>query len=692
MAVFGLSSLISGLRRHPVAGLPALLATLPWCPVPVPAIALLWTGPLAWLPVGLTVVIAVATGTAWPSVRSPRTGAILAAACTLVATIATAGSIGGHVPGGDEPHYLVITQSLLRDGDLRIQNNHDRGDYREYYGGPLAPHVLERSRDGAIYSIHSPGTSVLVLPGFALAGYTGAKWTMLLLATITAVLVWQAAFRATGDAAAATFAWIGVAGSATFLLQSGMIFPDAPGALAVAAGVWLFVRLGQPAPVRAFSVVAVASLLALLPWLHTRFAALAAPLALAVMWRLRQQAASPTPWRTLVTFLAVPIVSAVAWFTYFLVIYGTLSPMAPYGSTGGSVWYVPGGFVASLFDAQYGLLAYTPVLAAALLGWRRGGGTLLAIAAVYLAAVATYWMWWAGLPATPARFATAALPLCGVPLAIAWRSASSSFRVLLLAGLVISLAISGVVIAVDRGALAWNYRDAQPLWLEWLAPVVNLPRALPSFFWQLSVADGAPDLASEWPFVIHAAMVAGVLAIACVIAVAVVRRLEIAAPAKAGIAMGVLLTGVMIAAQLGWVITRSAPLDAARSQIAMLDRAVAGERIHVIRPVSVRGSRDAATLFRITGEEPGVYGRAPWGVFRDLPAGRYHLRVSMSHPVAAEARIDGGRDRRPIATAQLAAVSEQSLSIDVPSQGTLIVRVEADVRPAGGRVELRRAE
>ena len=30
------------------------------------------------------------------------------------------------VPSGDEPHYLIITQSLLKDGDLRIENNHQQ--------------------------------------------------------------------------------------------------------------------------------------------------------------------------------------------------------------------------------------------------------------------------------------------------------------------------------------------------------------------------------------------------------------------------------------------------------------------------------------------------------------------------------------------------------------------------------------
>ena len=51
---------------------------------------------------------------------------------TALASGAAASRLAGTViaPGGDEPHYLVIAQSLWRDGDLKIENNHDRGDYR----------------------------------------------------------------------------------------------------------------------------------------------------------------------------------------------------------------------------------------------------------------------------------------------------------------------------------------------------------------------------------------------------------------------------------------------------------------------------------------------------------------------------------------------------------------------------------
>lgn len=75
------------------------------------------------------------------SFRGPRVVAAI-----FVTTLAISGGVAGRLmpsavyPGGDEPHYLVIAQSLWRDGDLDIFNNHQRGDYRVFQcraGAPL---------------------------------------------------------------------------------------------------------------------------------------------------------------------------------------------------------------------------------------------------------------------------------------------------------------------------------------------------------------------------------------------------------------------------------------------------------------------------------------------------------------------------------------------------------------------------
>src|SRR6187200_2853743 len=50
---------------------------------------------------------------------------ILAIFLTVVSLQAT--------PTGDEPHYLLMTQSLLRDGDFDLRNNYEHMDYLEYY-------------------------------------------------------------------------------------------------------------------------------------------------------------------------------------------------------------------------------------------------------------------------------------------------------------------------------------------------------------------------------------------------------------------------------------------------------------------------------------------------------------------------------------------------------------------------------
>src|SRR4029079_8404203 len=107
--------------------------------------------------------------------------------------------------------------------------------------------------------------------------------------------------------------------------------------------------------------------LALLPWLHTRLTVLAATLAGLILARL---ARASDPFSKAAAFLAVPAVSAVAWLGFFLVVYGTLDPTAPYaGDIGSSFAYLPNGFGGLFFDQGFGLFPTAPVLAVALLGF-----------------------------------------------------------------------------------------------------------------------------------------------------------------------------------------------------------------------------------------------------------------------------------------------------------------------------------
>ncbi len=679
VAGFAAAWAVPGWRRSPLTAVPALLATLPWWPVALPAVALVWTGPLAWLPI--LAALAAAEGSRWfgalgriVRAHDPRRAPLLAGLLTLVLGVTTLVSLQPRLPDGDEPHYLVITQSLWLDGDLRIENNHERRDYAQYTWRELTPDHVNRGQDGEIYSIHAPGVAVLVLPGFVLFGLVGAQLTILLCLVGTSMLVWRVAWTATDDAGAAWFAWAGVMGSVTTVLLGVMVFPDSPAALGSAAAAWWLVSFARGGErERVWPLVAVSMTLAALPWLHTRFAVLSALLGLAIvvaLWTDRGMKVGATVSRV-GAFLAVPIVSAASWFLSFWLIYGTVDPRAPYTGAESLRDWIWGAVVGLFADQQFGLFVFAPVLVAALVGACRGPSRSLrwvcvAVAVTmvgYIAAVASYHMWWAGLPGLPARFLTATLPLLAVPLATGWARATSAGRAVLLAMLGMSGLITAVVIGVDHGAFAFNLRDGQARWLEWLGPVVNLPRAWPSFFW-----------GTQGEFLTHTAVFAAVWGVGwLVLRVYVRRHMERAVVGRIAVAAW-LLIGVMGGAEAGWRLNGVSGLDPGRSQLA------AHGADHAVRIASMTVSRfrNSGTLAIRPDEAPLSDRPVAWVMLAGpVPAGHYRveLEAPVAHNLTLTARI--GRSRMPLAAWSLFPGSVPEMTFTLPV-GAAVLALEAD--------------
>lgn len=82
---------------------------------------------------------------------------------------------------GDEPFYLLITESIVRDGDLDLANQYrtlnesasGRTDLKPQFGDPTGP-------NGEQYSRHEPFLPLLLVPGYLMAGLPGAVATILL--------------------------------------------------------------------------------------------------------------------------------------------------------------------------------------------------------------------------------------------------------------------------------------------------------------------------------------------------------------------------------------------------------------------------------------------------------------------------------------------------------------------------------
>jgi hypothetical protein len=350
-------------NRQLDALLGSTLALAPFLPIPLPPAALLWTGPFlvaVWMSVFLGVVAARERSRPGVWITDRRRAPIVAATLALVLYGAGAWWLAPILPDGDAPHYLIMTQSVLRDGDLKIENNHRQGDDLEYTLFAAEPDYLERGRNGAIYSIHAPGLSILIAPAFFLFGYPGAIAFLGLVAALGTSLVWYLGLRMTGSPAAAWFGWACSALTTPFVFQATQVFPDGLAASLVLLGVLPVIvgdfpvggchdNAGGGLRVNILWLIAGVSL-AILPWLQTRLALVAASAGLCVCLRARHA-------RQIALFAFVPMLSAAAWFGFFYAIYGTPNPAAPYGAlTQTSVARLTVGFPGLLFDQQFGLV------------------------------------------------------------------------------------------------------------------------------------------------------------------------------------------------------------------------------------------------------------------------------------------------------------------------------------------------
>ena len=435
---------------------------------------------------------------------------------TLVIFLATAAMAGvaanrlaGTVlfPSGDEPHYLVMAQSLWRDGDLQIENNHTRGDYHEYYAPDLDPHYLTRGRNGQIYSIHPIGIAVLLSPIYALGGYTASVWALILMASAATALAWRWTMSMLNAAGAATFAWAGIVLSAPFLLNTFTIYPEIGAALAVMIALTTTLRT-HPARSGPLPWLAVGIAMAAIPWLSTKYAPMSAMLCLVVLNRLRGTATPLALLRQRNAWIVAGLyaVSLLGWFAFFYLVWGSPSPTAPYGSlTQTEPRYFVRGGPGLFMDQEYGLLAFAPVYALAATGlwhmWRSGGELrrqaieIVVIFAALLSTVGAFGIWWGG-SSSPSRPIASGLLLLMLPIAVAFRAApaGSPRRAAQHLLLWVGAGIAATLVFAQQGLIINNARDGSSALLEYWAPRWALWTLAPSFIagsWLRAYADAA---------------------------------------------------------------------------------------------------------------------------------------------------------------------------------------------------------
>ncbi|MBX0326197.1 hypothetical protein K2Z83_00630, partial [Oscillochloris sp. ZM17-4] len=378
---------------------------------------------------------------------------------------------------GDEPHYLLITDSLLRDGDLRVGNNYllDTLVRRALPGGgaPLDAHTQ------GSYSIHGPGLPALLIPGYALGGVLGAKIELALLVGLLPLSVYRRALAILPDSPWPLSVALIVGLGQPFLIGGGQIYPD------LLAGLILFELLGAWDEGAAAPGWWAGGLLALLPWLHLKLLAPAALLALLYARRTR----APT------LLLAA---SAAGLGLYNLRAFGSiLGPYQP-GDATSDIGRVAMVALGLHMDRMQGIFVQAPIFLLGLLGLaslvaerRRLALAAGAIALLVLLPSAAHTNWYGGT-SFAGRFFWAVAPLWCFPLLFAIRllrrRGLAALAVGALAGAILleSVFVAKVLIpnaytytAPPSPAAAWMDSDPYADFLD-LTPMQRA-RWLPSF-------------------------------------------------------------------------------------------------------------------------------------------------------------------------------------------------------------------
>lgn len=407
----------------------------------------------------------------------------------------------------DEPHYLLIMESLVQDHDLDLKNDYDAADYADYYPGTLPDrHVIISG--ASQLPIRDLGLPLLGAIPFALARRTGV---LVLMCLVGAAIGWRGfrLLRALGSSRdAALIASLAVALLHPVFSYSTQIYPDLPAALVVVLVAELLAR-----PPTALRLAATSLLLGLIPWLTIRGWFAVVGLGVVVAWIVLRPLRSDRSATQLGRVVAAGLPFSALILTLSAVdfrLFGLFLPNAGYlliRDAQPVLTYTPQLGIPGLFlDRTFGLLSHAPLYGLAFYGavplLRRARAMRSpALAALFLAWLAylvyigdiAYW-WADGSPSSRYQLATIAFPMVALAAGLdRLRRALPRALALLAGGWTAAVTALFALLPQLRYDLAADVRDGAPgqLWIF----VTKVLRADPALLFPSLVRAAPVDVA-----------------------------------------------------------------------------------------------------------------------------------------------------------------------------------------------------
>ena len=344
---------------------------------------------------------------------------------------------------GDEPHYLITSASVVRDGDLDVANNYEyENTAHEVFPSDLAPHAFRQGNH--LWPQRMPGLSVLLAIPFGLGGALGARAALpLVIIPVLAIAVYRWSRTCLGPLDA-TVASVGVLACSPVVFGASQIYPDLlVGATALALLGWLWgserhTYLGWCV----YWFVA-----GLLCWMHVKYYAATAVLAALGAWQLRRDGGPHSTIANHLTLGGLLLAGPVLFWAFSIPAFGNIMGGRGSGELNLGLPQALELFLGLHIDQVHGLFVQQPILLPGLvaLGWmmrRRHPLTLpwLVLYASLIAPNALQHIPYGGHIAPAGRYGWAAMWLWLIPIGIVIRelrdrtSFSRAVRFIVLAG------------------------------------------------------------------------------------------------------------------------------------------------------------------------------------------------------------------------------------------------------------------